>query len=69
MNKKDTSKLKEGYQDKISKQELAASMREYFSEASDEEMLSIWKIIAKTDPTIALKAILSKKEHLDLEDL
>lgn len=69
MNKKDKSQLKEGYQDKISKQELAASMREYISETSDDEMLNIWKMIAKTDPTIALKAILSKNEKLDLEDL
>jgi hypothetical protein len=69
MNKKDKSKLKEGYQDKISKHELAASMREYISETTDEEMLSIWKMIAKADPTIALKAILSKDEKLDVDDL
>jgi hypothetical protein len=44
-------------------------MREYISETSDEEMIRIWKMIAKTDPTIALKAILSKKENLDFDDL
>ncbi len=32
-------------------------------------MLRIWNMIAKIDPNIALKAILSKKEQLDLEDL
>jgi hypothetical protein len=69
MNKKETSKLKDGYQDKISIEEFAASIREYISETSDEEMIRIWKMIAKKDPTIALKAILFKKENLDLDDL
>ncbi len=65
MKNTDKKNRKEGYSDKISGETLAELLRDYINETTDEEALEIWQMIAKADPTIALKVILDKSEKLD----
>ena len=62
---KTKKEIPEGYSDKISKEEFANFVREYVAESTDDEAIEIWKLIAKEDPTTALKAIIKKSEKLD----
>jgi hypothetical protein len=63
--KNEENKPYEGYSDAISKERLAILMRDFINETTDEEALQIWQMIAKSDPSIALKVILEKQEKLD----
>lgn len=65
MKNTDKNPHKEGFSDKISGETLAELLRDYINETSDEEALDIWRMIAKSDPNIALKVILEKSEKLD----
>jgi hypothetical protein len=65
MKNTDKKPKKQGYQDKISGETLAELMRDYINETTDEEALEIWQMIAKANPSIALKVILEKQEKLD----
>ncbi len=65
MKNTDKKNRKEGYSDKISGETLAELLRDYINETTDEEALEIWQMIAKADPTIALKVILDKSEKLN----
>lgn len=55
----------EGFEEKISFKTFATALRVYIQEASDEEVVKIWKFIAEKDPSIALKAVIKDYEKLE----
>ena len=64
MENKDKT-IPQGFEEKISYKAFATALRVYIQEASDEEVVKIWKFIAEKDPTIALKAVIKDYEKLD----